>query len=134
MSLKNRIQVISAGFLIMGLFEGIDGFFENYAFNNHGKTGLVEPLKKISEPANNETGVRLTFTTEQGRKVTITTNIDQATSQTLHGGQGMKIMYLEDDPSRTRWPWESRSVKTGLLLALLGFFVLGGARIFTFIR
>ncbi|MFZ6734103.1 hypothetical protein ACO0LG_19395 [Undibacterium sp. Ji42W] len=124
MSLAGKIRVLGFFFSAMGLYEGVGGYLENRDFELLGRNAQVEPLEKISGPASNQNDVRLTLVTERGEKYTVTKSIDQATSQTLHGGRSMRIIYLANDYTKNRWPWEKRDVKMGLVMTIFGFLIL----------
>ena len=128
-------RIFAALIMIYGLSDGISGFFENRAYRKHGKTVQVEPLIRYSQEVTtrtkrNQTSTTvvnsgdISFTTENALRITVNKRIPDIVLEEFKRQHKVEIMYLENDPYRTKWPDETKDVSTMLTIGFISFVVL----------
>lgn len=109
--------VISVVFMITSISE----IRTDRAFASRGKPAMVEPILKYKEivnskkgrPVNREEKADISFTTQDGRSVTLVDRyLPPDVLRQFQNGEGVSIIYLPEDPKSTRFP--SEKIPTGM--------------------
>ncbi len=111
----------------------LDGYLENRGFRLHGKIAVVEPGFKIDQGQYNQKKsigqeakqyavyeAEATFTTEDGRKVTVRKPLSPFMYDQFTRGSRVEILYVSTRPEQTRFVLENddQNVLAALILGL----------------
>ncbi|MFZ6770955.1 hypothetical protein ACO0LM_28195 [Undibacterium sp. Di26W] len=122
--------------LIFTCFESITGYTENRAFKNHGLTAQTEQINNYSQTVHtkkkrghisdvsvtNEADIN--FTTADNQKITVTKKLPKDILGKFQNRQQVDIEYVSTDPKKTRWPGETRDVRSSVIFGVICFAVL----------
>ncbi|MFZ6755616.1 hypothetical protein ACO0K9_00220 [Undibacterium sp. Ji50W] len=122
--------------LILTCFESITGYTDNRAFKSHGLTAQTEQIDKYSQTVRTKTKYGRTtdvsvtneadinFTTADNQQITVKKTIPKEIMDKYQRRQPVDIEYVSTDPKKTRWPGETRDVKSSVIFGLICFAVL----------
>jgi hypothetical protein len=132
------LRLCALTFAVAMFFAAWNGAVENHEFRAHGQQATVEPITQYIETTTTrkklgiEVGqsksksAELTFTTPDGRKITVEKNLSDSVFARFMAHDAVVIEYLPNSPTTTRFAGESSSpITTGLvgLLSLLATYV-----------
>jgi hypothetical protein len=133
------LRICTLVFSFAMFFGAWDGWQRNQAYAARGRKALIEPLGEYTETTTTKkklfikTGeskshsAELTFTTREGRRVTVNRNLSDEILGRFLEGDDVYIEYLPEEPRTTRFAGETSSpVKS----ALFGLLALAAAVLF----
>ncbi len=124
-----RLCVITFG--VTMLFAAWNGFVENREFRAQGQRATVEPLVQYTETTTTKKklGIKvgesksksaeLTFTTQDGRRITVQRNLPDSVFDKFAVGEPVAIEYLPNSATTTRFVGESSSPISASMFGIL---------------
>jgi hypothetical protein len=112
--------------MLLAFGGGVFDYFDNRAFNTNSKVSLVHPIDEYTKTTKTKRGeidsvsysTNITFETETGQIVTVKKNTSADTLNRIIKKEKVEIIYLENKPSRVRWPGEKGDPAGGIYAGL----------------
>jgi len=119
---------------VIFMMTSISEIHTDRAFASRGKSAIVNPPSQYKEIVHSKNGqatsreekADISFSTEDGRPVTLTDRyLPPSVLQQFQNGEKVTILYMADDPSKTRFPGEKNPTETRDVVIPGIFLVLG---------